>query len=89
MEEVGRGEDEGGRSERRVAPSTPVTEGAIETVCFELDSEMMLKRRPRAGEVSWLTTCLPTSPTPIMATETADTARGTAVSSSQETLRRL
>jgi hypothetical protein len=39
------------------------------SVCFELVREMMRNSGARPGEVSWCTTCFPTRPTPMMATE--------------------
>jgi hypothetical protein len=84
-EEVGRGCEEGGRRDKRVAASREEAEEEIETVCFELDRETMLNTLESVGDVSCSTTALPTSPQPINATAQVgdDTASTSEVSYSQ------
>ena len=64
---AGSGADEAGRRARIEVAEGPGEE-VIVTVCLEFESEMMLNKGESAGDESWCTTCLPTSPTPISAT---------------------
>lgn len=81
-DEVGSGAEEGGRRARIEAPSRGEVEGEMDTVCLLLLRLTMRKILDRAGDESWFTTCVPTKPTPMMATEQCGTANHPLISTS-------